>query len=43
MFCEKEAQANATETRPPVYFNVTEVSSTSEVTLTFSEQLYGYG
>ena len=42
MFCEDDAESNSTDSkvRAPVLFNITEVSPTSEVTLTFSESLY---
>jgi hypothetical protein len=41
MFCEgKESNRTDSKDRPPVFFNITEVSPTSEVTITFSEDLF---
>ena len=44
MFCKNNTQLNETESekeRAPVHFNITDVSPTSDVTITFSEALYG--
>ena len=43
MFCNNDNQTLSQvsqKVRAPVFFNITEVSPTSEVTLTFSEKLF---